>query len=98
MRECIMRSVPLSMTWELFSNGRWGLPCALLGAHALPALLLTALRHEGALDPNDESTLVIHVVITLINAAAFGAAILTAQGHPSRLYSYPVSNSSLVAW
>ncbi|HEY3968085.1 MAG TPA: hypothetical protein VGM05_26210 [Planctomycetaceae bacterium] len=92
-----MRSVPLAMTWELFSNGRWGLLAAILGAHAMPGLLLTALRFEGV-DSGDESMVIIHVVIMLINALCLAAAIMTAQGNPSRLYAFPVSTATLVAW
>ncbi len=92
-----MRSVPLAMTWELFSNGRWGLPVAILGAHAMPGLLLTALRFEGV-ESGDESMIIIHVVVTLLNAVCVAAAIMTAQGNPSRLYAFPVSTATLVAW
>ncbi|MBI3866174.1 MAG: hypothetical protein HY290_30205 [Planctomycetia bacterium] len=93
-----MRTIPLATTWELFRNGQWGLPGALLGANALPALILTALHHEGPLDLAEESVLVIHVVATLMNAVIFGAAIMAAQGRPSRLYAFPVSTATLVAW
>lgn len=92
-----MRSVPLAMTWELFSNGRWGMFGALLAAHAVPALILSALRFEGALDPNEESVVIIHNMTALMNAVMFGAAIISAQGKPSRLYTYPVSSATLVA-
>lgn len=93
-----MRSVPQAMTWELFSNSRWGLPCALLGGQALPWLLLAALRKEGAFDSAEESHIVIHIVIALINATTFGTAIMSSQGHPKRLYTFPVSSATLVAW
>src|SRR5437899_1064221 len=92
-----MKSVPQAITWELVWNGRWGLPAALLAANALPAMILTALRSEGALDPAEESNLVIQVVVTIMNAATFGAAIMSAQGRPSRLYAFPVSTATLVA-
>lgn len=93
-----MRSIPLAMTWEMLSRGRWGLIAAALGANVLPAMLFTALRHEVAVDPGDPSLIVMHVVLVQINMFLFGAAVFAAQGAPSRLYAFPVPTSSLVAW
>ena len=56
-----MRSIPLAMTWEIFAHGRWSLIAGALGANVLPALILTALRHEGTIIPEDPSQLVMHV-------------------------------------
>ena len=93
-----MRSVPAAMTWEMFSNGRWSFLGAILAAHAVPALLLTALRNEGGFDPHEESSIVIHVVVMLMNGTTIAATIMSAQRHPSRLYAFPISNATLVAW
>jgi len=93
-----MRSIPLAMTWEMLRHGSWGLLAAALGANLLPAILLAALRHEGALVPEDPSQMVIHITLVQINMFIFAAAVLTAQGHPSRLYAFPVPTSALVAW
>jgi hypothetical protein len=86
------------MTWEMFANGRWGMLGALLAAHALPALLLTALQIDGALEADDESSVIIHMMTSLMAGMTFAAAIMSAQGSPARLYAYPVSTASLVAW
>src|SRR5712691_2504066 len=94
----IMRSIPLAMTWEMFAHGRWILIAAALGANVLPALILTALRHEGTIDPSDPSQLVMHMVLVQINMFCFAAAAFAAQGEPSRLFAFPVPTSSLVAW
>ncbi|MEK6257996.1 MAG: hypothetical protein AABP62_05185 [Planctomycetota bacterium] len=93
-----MRSIPLAMTWEALQRGRWGLLLGLLGANLMPVLLLAALGHEGGFDPEDHSLTVMHVVLVQMNMFAFGAAIYSAQGTPSRLYSYPIRTESLVAW
>ncbi len=93
-----MRSIPQAMTWEMFQNGRWHLVAGVLGANLLPAILFTALRRDGALDPTDPSQLVMHIVLVQINVFILGAAIFAAQGSPSRLYALPVPTSSLVAW
>ncbi|HEV3024290.1 MAG TPA: hypothetical protein VGX76_17565, partial [Pirellulales bacterium] len=93
-----MRSIPLAMTWEMLRRGRWGLLAAALGANLLPAILLTALRYDGALVRGDPSQIVIHVALVQINMFLFAAAVFAAQGHPSRLYAFPVPTSQLVAW
>jgi hypothetical protein len=92
-----MRSIPLAMTWEMLQRGKWSILGALLAGNALPGLLLTALRLDGALDPDDRSMIVIHVTMVLINAMVLAAAILSAQGNPSRLYAYPVPSSVIAA-
>jgi hypothetical protein len=93
-----MRSIPQAMIWEMWRHGRWSLLLGALAANALPAMLLAALRHDGALDYLDPSQIVIHVVLVQINIMIFGAAIFAAQGSPSRLYALPAQTSSLVAW
>jgi hypothetical protein len=93
-----MRSIPLTMTWEMLWRGRWGLPAAALGANLLPAILLAALRHEGAVVPEDPSQIVIHITLVQINMFSFAVAVFMAQGQPSRLYAFPVPTSVLVAW
>ena len=93
-----MRSIPAAMTWELYRRGRWGFLGAYLGAIALPALLYTALRGDGAFDPAERAMIVIHVVMMLFAAMAFCSPILSALGDPSRLYAYPATAATIVAW
>ena len=93
-----MRSIPMAMTWETLQRGRWGLLLGVLGANALPILLLAALRHEGGIDFTDPGLIGIQVALVQINMFAFGAAALSAQGAPSRLYAQPIRTESLVAW
>jgi hypothetical protein len=93
-----MRSIPLAMTWELLCRGRWWLIGAMLCANVLPAIIFAALAKERGFDPHFDGLIVIHVVMMQINMFIFGAAVFAAQGHPSRLYTYPVSNSTIVAW
>lgn len=93
-----MRSIPLAMTWEMLHRGRWTLIGALLGANLLSALVFAALRHEGAVDPGDQSLLVIHLVMVQINMLVFGAAFISAQGKPARLFAFPIPTTTLVTW
>lgn len=93
-----MRSIPLTMTWELLRHGRWLLIGGLLAANLLPALLFTALRLQGAVNPDDQSSIIMHVLLVQLNMFIFAAAVFAAQGPPSRLYAYPVPTSTLVAW
>jgi hypothetical protein len=93
-----MRSIPLALTWEMLRRGRWGLMLAVLGANALAVLLFTVLRHEGAFDPADQSTIIMHTVLVELNAFAFGMAVIAAIGPASRLYTFPIPTSALVVW
>jgi hypothetical protein len=93
-----MRSIPLAMTWEMLRHRCWTLLAAALGANALAVVLFTALRHDGAVDPGDQSQIVMHMVLVQMNIFMFGAAVFEVQGSPSRLYAFPVSTSRLVAW
>ncbi len=93
-----MRSIPVTMTWEMLTRGRWSLLAFALAANALPVLLLTALRHEAGFDPDDPSMLVMQVTMIQIQMFIFGCAAFDAQGRPSRLYAMPIPTSSLVAW
>lgn len=93
-----MRSIPVAMTWEMLTRGRWNLLAFAIVANLLPALLLTALRHEGIDDPGIPSMLVIQVMLVQLNMLIFGCALFDAQGQPSRLYALPIPTASLVAW
>jgi hypothetical protein len=92
-----MRSIPLAMIWETFRRGKWDLLIGLLGGNALTLLLLTALRREAILEADDPALLVMQTTLFQINMFAFGATVLSAQGPASRLYTYPIQTSSLVA-
>ena len=93
-----MRSVPVAITWEMLTRGRWNLLAFALAANLMPMFLLSALRHEGAIEPSDTSLLIMHVVLIQLNMFIFGAALFDAAGQPARLFALPVSTASLVAW
>lgn len=93
-----MRSIPEAMVWEMWRKGRWILLLGALGANVLPVLLLAVLRNDGAIRPQDPSFIVMHVVLVQVNMMILSAAIFTAQGSPSRLFTLPVATSSLVTW
>jgi hypothetical protein len=80
-------------------RGRWGLLLAALGANALPALLFGVLKYDGALENRDEpSTIIMHIVTVQINLSLFGTAVIATLSPMSRLYTSPISTSSLVGW
>jgi hypothetical protein len=93
-----MQSIPAALTWEAFDRSRWSLPAAALGALAFPVLILSALSHEGALDPADHSMLIMHLVMVQINIMMFGGPLVANAWKMSRLYPYPASNATLVTW
>lgn len=93
-----MRSIPVAMTWEMLTRGRWTLLAFAIAANLLPAFLLSALRHEGLDDPGIPSMLVIQIMLVQINMLTFGCALFDAGGRLSRLYALPIPTTSLVAW
>ena len=93
-----MKSIPAALTWELFQRGKWTLPGAFLTGNALAMLVLAALRRDGAINPEDRSMIEIHVTMLLVNATVFGAALFSAMRNPSRLRTFPVPSSVIVAW
>jgi hypothetical protein len=93
-----MHSIPLAMTWEMLWRGRWSLVGALFGALLFPLLILSSLQHDGAIDPQDPAMIMVHQVVTQIGMFVLGAAIFSAQGHPARLYAFPVPTATLVTW
>src|SRR3954447_12678204 len=92
-----MRSIPATMTWEIFRRGSWKLLAATLGAIAFPAMIFVALRHDGA-DFSDPTILMMHILFVNNMILLIGAALFAAQGRMSQLYAYPLPTSSIVAW
>jgi hypothetical protein len=90
-----MHSITLTLTRDLFRRGRWGLLLGALAGNALPVLLLTALRMDGAIDPQDASTVILALLVAQLNMFTFGAAVLTSQGEAHRLFCYPIRNSQI---
>jgi hypothetical protein len=86
------------MTWEILRRGSWQLILATMAATALPTMILMALRHDGFVDPQDRSMLIMHIVVVNNTMLVIGAALFSAQGRISRLYAYPLRTSSIVAW
>jgi hypothetical protein len=92
-----MRSIPAAMTWELLKRGRWGFLLTILTAIALPALVLMALRHDGTVNQDDPSMLIMQIVMLQVGMFSFGTALYGAHGKMSQLYTYPARTSELVA-
>lgn len=92
-----MRSVPVAMTWEILSHGRWVLPASFLGANVLPVLLLSALRFQGLAEWDDPGLIVVHFMLVQVSMFTFAAGALAAQGAPARLFAWPIRTPMLVA-
>jgi hypothetical protein len=92
-----MRSISQALMWETFSHGRWWIVGFFLFGNLLPMLILGALNPYG-IESGDLAFLTMHIVFLPIIMLQFGAGIVAAQGAMSRLYTKPISTSSLVAW
>lgn len=93
-----MRSIPLTIGWEMLRRGRWGMLLAICGANALPVFLFAALLHDGATDTSDVAYIIMQSVLIEMNLFVFGISVFGAIGPVSRLYTYPISTSTIVAW
>jgi hypothetical protein len=91
-----MRSIPLVMTWDMLRRGRWLLGGLILGANAFPVLLFSMLLHDGAINPGDKTSVMLHALVVEINLLMFGVAVFSALGATARLYTYPIRTASLV--
>ncbi len=96
-KDAIMRTISTALIWELLTRNRWQLVLMTCAANALPLLLFTALQYHGAIDYADSAFIVMHVALVQINIFVFGAGLMTSMGPVSRLFTYPVRNSTLVA-
>ncbi len=92
-----MRSIPVAMTWEMLSHGRWVLPASFLGANVLPVLILGALRLHGVAELEDPSTIIMHFMFVQIITFCLAAGVIAAQGAPARLFAWPIRTATLVA-
>ncbi|HEX4071476.1 MAG TPA: hypothetical protein VHX68_09910, partial [Planctomycetaceae bacterium] len=66
-----MRSIPLAMTWDMLRRGWWLLGGLTVAANALPVLLFSALLHDGAIDPGDKTSVMLHAMMIDINLLMF---------------------------
>lgn len=92
-----MRSIPQALMWETLSHGRWSLSAFFLLGNAIPLLVYTAFSRYGV-DPNDRAFIAMQFSFLELLIFEFGIGIVMAQGPMSRLYTAPISASSLVAW
>lgn len=93
-----MRSIPLAIIWETLRRGRWFLTLGLLVANLLPILIFNGLGRLDLFELDEFTQRVLHSTLIQINMFTFGAAILAAQGPPSRLHALPVTASTIAAW
>ena len=93
-----MKTIPAALTWELFERGKWTLPGAFLTGNALAVVLLAALRHDGAINPEDPSMVAIHVTMLFVNAMVFGSGAVLRHGESFAAAPFPAPNSVIVAW
>ncbi|MGE3779502.1 MAG: hypothetical protein AB7F89_20100, partial [Pirellulaceae bacterium] len=93
-----MRSIPLALLWELQARNRWTIVAACVGANLLPWLLFPILRPGTLVPLSDPSLKMIHLIFVELHAFAVGAGLIAVQGHPARLYAWPISNATLALW
>ncbi len=91
-----MRSIPLAMTWEMLQRGRWNLIAVFLSAHLILAIVFGALGRAGV-DFEDPSMQRVGTSFLLTNMFIFSIGALASQGPLSRLYTYPISPSTIVS-
>lgn len=92
-----MRSLPLALLWETLWHGRWTLPAFFALGNVLPLLVYGSLVHLRV-DPRDPAFIMLQFSFLPLVIFQFAIGIIYAQGPMSRLYTAPISASSIVAW
>lgn len=81
---------------DMFRRSWIFLGLGFIGALSLPLFILGALRAKGALIVEDPAMILIHFTFAQITGMAFGATVLHATGAPSRLFTLPLSNPTIL--
>ena len=92
-----MRSMPQALLWETISRGRWTLPGVFLLAIMLPLLVYGALSGL-TIDPKAQEFVALQFAFVPIVMFQLAIGVAMAQGPLSRLYTFPISANSIVAW
>ena len=92
-----MRSMPQALLWETISRGRWTLPGVFLLAVMLPLLVYGALSGL-TIDPKAQEFVALQFAFVPIVMFQLAIGVAMAQGPLSRLYTFPISANSIVAW
>ena len=61
----------------------------------MTVLLFGVLQHDGALEPGDTTSVMLHSVLVEISWLGFGVAVFGALGTPARLYTLPIRSSTI---
>src|SRR4051794_30775710 len=93
-----MHSIPAAFAWETFARGRWFLVAGFLGGAFVGLLVLGALARRGGLPPEEPALIVLHITLSQLTLIGLGISTLAMQGKPSRLFTFPISTSELVAY
>ena len=81
---------------DMFHRSWIILTLGFVGALSLPVLILGALRAKGALIVEDPAMILIHFTFAQIMGMVFGASVLHAAGAPSRLFTLPLTNRTIL--
>jgi len=81
---------------DMFHRSWIILTLGFVGALSLPVLILGALRAKGALIVEDPAMILIHFTFAQIMGMGFGASVLHAAGAPSRLFTLPLTNRTIL--
>ncbi|MEI8210627.1 MAG: hypothetical protein WCI02_00620 [Planctomycetota bacterium] len=92
-----MRSIPQALLWETLSRGRWSLPGLFLLGNGLPLLVYGSLYGSG-IKAADPIYVILQFSLLPLVILQFAMGISIAQGPMSRLYTWPVSSNTIVAW
>lgn len=91
-----MRTIPQAVGWETVARGGWKWLSLFILCNALPLMIFGALSRFG-LPTTDPAYLMLHFTLVPILVFLFIVNITAIQGPINRLYTSPVSNSTLVS-
>jgi HAMP domain-containing protein len=93
-----MTSIYQSLGWEFIRRGRWAIPGTVLLASLLPISIYSILSGIAELNYQDRSLSMIHLVFFQLVGFMMAFGIGAALGSIKRLFTLPISTSSIVAW
>ena len=95
-----MRSMPQALIWETIGRGWWLLLGFLAVSNLMPLMVYAEFSRYAKMNvsASEPAFLLMQVAFIPIVMIQLAIGILMAQGRVSRLYAFPISTSSIVAW
>ena len=93
-----MRSMPLALLWETLHRGRWSLLSFFLLGMLMPMAFYMELSKLSIDLKSDRIFMALQCTFMMLMLFSFAIGVTHALGSFSRLFTLPISSTSMVAW